>query len=272
MFTCACALFGFVSNAEAQVTGDIVTIRNSNNYLAVNEAGTEIVNVAATDVDERCYWIVSVDGDTYTFQSVKGNQLYLNIPTSNNSKLLLGDRQEITKNEDNIFYVSTSTRTYYIYRDGTNWESNRNNSTSLTLAVIPNQGHKYTNVDPAVGETSAFNTITLTTDADIMSQLHFGKDFEFVNDSKVSFTFTSENGATETSIMGQGVGAKRIDDRTLEITIPSNLGAGTYTLSLAAGAILGTDDEPFAAKTYTWTVKPHTFASISPIQCHKANI
>ena len=126
------------------------------------------------------------------------------------------------------------------------------------------QGHKYIDVTPATGETSAFHTITLTTDAEIMSKLHFGKDFEFVNDDKVSFTFTSENGATETSIMGQGVGAKRIDDTTLEITIPSNLGAGTYTLSLAAGAILGTDKEPFAAKTYTWTVNPHTFTSISP--------
>ena len=122
------------------------------------------------------------------------------------------------------------------------------------------QGHKYIDVSLAT-----FNTIVLTTDADIMSKLHFGKDFEFVNDNKVSFTFKSEeNGATETSIMGQGVGAKRIDDRTLEITIPSNLGAGTYTLSLAAGAILGKDGTPFAAKTYTWEVEPHTFASISP--------
>ncbi len=361
MFACACALFAFVSNAEAQTTGDIVTISyksgNTTNYLAVNDAGTAIQN--RTTVNEYCYWQLTIDNrGRYQFKSIKANQ-YLNATRTGNGsnrRYTLGLKAtavNFTKN-GNTYYanncyvsydegwigaasgvnltlspvtrnfamvspsngsevselttitvtadegadISTVTRNSITISDGANISNVTNTANTLTITVagasdegiytltipagavkdaygipfnaayyswnVVAKGHKYIDVSPALDETSAFNTITLTTDADIMSKLHFGPDFGSVNDDKVSFTFTSENGATETSIMGKGVGAKRLDDRTLEITIPSNLGAGTYTLSLAAGAILGTDNEPFAAKTYTWEVTPHTFKSISP--------
>ena len=361
MFTCACALFAFVSNAEAQTTGDIVTISYNGTYLAVNNTGDGVTS--ATSVDKYCYWRVTVSDNTYIFESVTADNKFLNISNKVNNDITLGDSQNITRS-GNTLYRKSGNKSYYVFynSEGPNrgWKSSTT-SQALTIAIITHsferstpandteleklttitltakegvvikkdsftknsftltgptgasasisnvtangnvltitiangdsegtytlkidkgdvkdqygisfadatyswkvvaQGHKYIDVSLAT-----FNTIVLTTDADIMSKLHFGKDFEFVNDNKVSFTFISENGATETSIMGQGVGAKRIDDRTLEITIPSNLGAGTYTLSLAAGAILGKDNTPFAAKTYEWTVNPHTFASISP--------
>ena len=89
MFACACALIGFVSNAEAQTDGDIVTIKSGNNFLAVNDAGTAIQN--RTEEKEYCYWRVTVSGtNTYTFESVTADNKFLNIPNSNNSNLTLG--------------------------------------------------------------------------------------------------------------------------------------------------------------------------------------
>ena len=93
---CACALLGFVSNAEAQTDGDIVTISYNGNYLAVNNTGNGVTNKPS--VDKYCYWRVTVSGtNTYTFESVTADNKYLNIPTSNNSNLTLGSSQNIRK-------------------------------------------------------------------------------------------------------------------------------------------------------------------------------
>ena len=58
MFACACALFAFVSNAEAQTEGDIVKITcksgNSTYYLAVNDDGNAIVD-GVTEESKNCY-------------------------------------------------------------------------------------------------------------------------------------------------------------------------------------------------------------------------
>lgn len=271
MFTCACALAVFVSNAEAQTTpqGTEVTISYTVSgvtyYLAVDN---NVVTTVKTFSEDNCLWIQAANN---AFWSVAAKQ-YLTISTNSPYNLSLQATARNFENGNGQFYFKNNSRYYYISFTNNAFKGNRstNNAQLSSLQIVTcditpyvAKGHKYIYVDPATGETSAFNTIRLTTDADIMSTLHFGKDFEFVNDDKVSFTFKSEE-KTETSIMGQGVGAKRIDDRTLEITIPSNLGAGTYTLSLAAGAILGKDNEPFAAKTFAWTVKPHTFKSIDP--------
>ena len=369
MFVCACALLGFVVNADAQNNGDIVTIKSGSNFLAVSNDGTAIQN--RTTENEYCYWRVTVSGSTYTFQSIiSGKYLYAERTGWNNNytyTLKLEDEPaNFTKSNSNRYTANNCAISF----SGDSWKgTNSNSGTKLTLTKINDftrafetvapannseldalttitltaksgvvidedsftknpftltgptgasasisnvtangnvltitvangdnegtytleidkgdvkdqygisfaaasyswkvvaKGHKYTSVDPIDGVTSAFNTITLTTNADIMSKLHFGPDYGSVNDDKICFTFKSENGTTETCIVGKGVGVKRIGDTTLEVTIPSNLGAGTYTLSLAAGAILGKDNTPFAAKTYEWTVKPHTFASISP--------
>ena len=77
---CACALLGFVSNAEAQeiTTGSIVTIKteNDDNYLAADANGT-IYN-CTPDINEDCYWLVTRTGRygnyTYTFQSLSSGK------------------------------------------------------------------------------------------------------------------------------------------------------------------------------------------------------
>ncbi len=360
MFACVCAMLFVSTAAQAQVTGDIVTISNGNNYLGVNENGTAIATVAYNNVDEHCYWRVTVSGDTYTFQSVIGNQRYLNIPNTNNNNLTLGNSQDITKN-GNYFYRHSGNRSYYIYFDGANWiaRNNTNYRTELDLNIIPKhsfvsvdpadgdelselstitikaednvtinavnedaisisggatisditysgntltvsvtngetegdytltipanavtaqygigfeaatyswtvvaKGHKYVTVTPETGVTSAFTEITITTDVDMESELRFGP-YAGSNNSNISFTHT--NGTTvKTSIVGEGLGIKKIDSRTFKITLPNDLGEGTYKLTINEGAINGADGEAFQKKTYTWTVNAHTFASITP--------
>ena len=45
MFVCACASLVFVGNASAQIkSDDIVTIKNGDNYLGVNNKADAIVN------------------------------------------------------------------------------------------------------------------------------------------------------------------------------------------------------------------------------------
>ena len=59
MFACACALFTFVSNAEAQTitTGNIVTIKteSGDNYLAADANGTIYNCTSVNDDNDDCY-------------------------------------------------------------------------------------------------------------------------------------------------------------------------------------------------------------------------
>lgn len=362
MFACACALFAFVSNAEAQTDGDIVTIKSGDNFLAVNNAGTAIQN--RTEENEYCYWEVTVSGNNYTFRSVTANK-YLNIPTSNNSNLSLDNSQNIQKSGSKLYRTSGRT-SYYIRYNNNAWKTtnSQNNGSNLTfksitrqfLNVIPtpydetesneleelttitltaktgvvidndsftknsftltgptgasisnvtasgnvltitvangdNEGtytltiakgavkdqygisfeaatyswkvsnpyHKFTSVTPAVGTTSGFNTIILTASADIEEELRFGY-YQQENNAKVLFKFNE----TETSKPTQGLTIKRLDARTLEITIPDNLGEGTYELTIEQGAIQSKDGIDFAKATYTWTVNAHQFGAVQP--------
>ena len=124
--------------------------------------------------------------------------------------------------------------------------------------------HKFTSVTPAEGVTQAFNTITLTTDVE-MADLQLGYYYPD-NNEKISFYFTSADGSIKEakSIITQGLDVKKKDSKTLEITTPQNLGEGTYRLEVEKGAVKGSDGVDFQAKTFNWTVEPHTFASISP--------
>ena len=353
---CACALFVFVSNAEAQTTGDIVTISYNGNYLAVNNTGNGVTNKPS--VDKYCYWRVTVSGSTYTFESVTADNRFLNI---SNKGITLGNSQSITRNGNKLYRKSGSKYYYVCYNSG--WKSSTT-SQDLTIATIThsfervnpannteveelttitltaktgvvidedsftknsftltgpigasasisnvtasgnvltitvangdNEGdyklsfakgavkdqygisfaaatytwkvsnpyHKFTSVTPTEGTTNGFNTIILTANADIEEKLRF--DFyQQENNDKVLFEF-DDGTKTETSKPTQGLTIKRSDARTLEITIPDNLGEGTYKLTIQQGAIQGKDGIDFATATYTWTVSAHQFGAVQP--------
>ena len=362
MFTCACALFGFVVNAEAQVeSGDIITIKSGNYFLAVDAEGN-IVDYK-TDEDEYCYWKVTINGtSSYTFSPVTRSNRYLNIPRQDRGNLTLGNSQTITKSGDYFYRTSTNGKTYYyircnngdwsattstnsrsaldlnkVTRDFISYTPNTsevselatitvtadkgadistvtrnsisisggatisnvtNTANTLTITVaggsdegtytlnipagavkdeygipfnaasyswdVVAPGHKFTSVTPAEGVTQAFNTITLTTDVE-MADLQLGYYYPD-NRRKIRFYFSSQDGkiVNAESIITQGLDVKMKDRNTLEITIPQNLGEGTYRLEVEKGAVKGSDGVDFQAKTFEWTVKPHTFKSISP--------
>ena len=127
-----------------------------------------------------------------------------------------------------------------------------------TIVTTP----QFIDVTPAVGDTYGFNTITLTASADIEETLRFGYYYPD-NNQKIKFTHSLDS-EVKTSYVGSGVGVKRIDDRTLEVIIPDNLGEGTYCLEIQDGAIQTKDRTNFAAATYTWTVNAHQFGAVQP--------
>ena len=125
--------------------------------------------------------------------------------------------------------------------------------------VVPPQ---FIDVTPATGTTNGFNTIILTASADIEEELRFGF-YQQENNDKVQFEF-NDGTKTDTSKPTSGLTIKRSDARTLEITIPDNLGEGTYNLTIEQGAIQSSDGRNFAAATYTWTVNAHQFGTVQP--------
>ena len=127
-----------------------------------------------------------------------------------------------------------------------------------TIVTTP----QFIDVTPAVGDTYGFNTITLTASADIEETLRFGYYYPD-NNQKIKFTH-SLGSVVKTSYVGSGVGVKRIDNRTLEVIIPDNLGEGTYRLEIQDDAIQTKDQKNFAAATYTWTVNAHQFGTVLP--------
>ena len=367
MFACACALFAFVSNAEAQTDGDIVTIKSGNNFLAVNNYGTAIEN-GITKESENCYWRVTISGNTYTFQSIISGR-YLTI--NNGSLSLNTTAQDITKTSKK-YYARVGNSRYYIRYRNNGWTGSTSGSdltitrittftrdfltvtpppydgtelteleelTTITLTAktgvvidndsftknsfsltgptgasasisnvtasgnvltitvangdnegdytlnIPNGAvedqygisfeaatyswkvsapyHKFTNVNPPITTTIAFNQITLTTDVEV-ADFVFDK-YHPDNNQKVKFSHTYGT-KTQTSIATSGVDIKFGNNRnTLIITIPSNLGEGTYKLEIAQGAFTGKEDGlDFQAKTYTWTINPHQFGEVQP--------
>ena len=127
-----------------------------------------------------------------------------------------------------------------------------------TIVTTP----QFIDVTPATGTTYGFNTITLTASADIEGTLRFGYYYPD-NNQKIKFTHSLDS-EVKTSYVGSGVDVKRIDDRTLEVIIPDNLGEGTYRLEIQDDAIQTKDQGNFAAATYTWTVNAHQFGAVQP--------
>ncbi len=125
--------------------------------------------------------------------------------------------------------------------------------------VVPPQ---FIDVTPATGTTNGFNTIILTASADIEEELRFGF-YQQENNDKVQFEF-SYGTEKETSKPTQGLTIKRLDARRLEITIPDNLGEGTYKLTIEQGAIQSSDGRNFPTATYNWTVNAHQFGAVQP--------
>jgi len=126
------------------------------------------------------------------------------------------------------------------------------------------QGHTFTPHMPTGGDgnsVDAFTTITLTTDADMEKSLRFGADYT-ENNENIIFTFND----TDVSTVTKGLSVTRVNDRTLEITIPANLGAGKYALQIKEGAIKGIDGVDFAGANYTWNVERHSFQDITPAE------
>ena len=141
MFVCACALFVFVGNAAAQIkTGDVVTIRNGNNYLGVNDNANAIVNITAENLENsgvRALWKVTIKDNAYSFVSVVDNKKGLR--GSNTALSLTETGSSFTFNGTNANggYVATGTLAYsnnrYIRYNNSGWKVEQRNSTSLTI-------------------------------------------------------------------------------------------------------------------------------------------
>ncbi len=171
---------------------------------------------------------------------------------------LSGDKKQLTITSNTILNEGTHTLSItkgaVVAEDGIAFAK-----AEYTWKVVPPQ---FIDVTPAIGTTSGFNIITLTASADIEEELRFGY-YQQENNDKVLFEF-SDGTKTETSKPTSGLTIKRIDARTLEITIPDNLGEGTYKLTIQQGAIQSSDGRNFAAATYTWQVSAHQFGVVQP--------
>ena len=247
---CACALFGFVSNAEAQTTGDIVTIKSGSNFLAVNEAGTAIQN--RTTEDEYCYWRVTVSNSIYTFQSIISGR-YLTI--NNGSLSLNTTAQDITKNSRK-YSARVGNRTYYIrYSNG--WTGSTSSS-NLTIARITTFTRQFSNVIPIPyngtesTELEELTTITLTAKSGV----------EIKSFTPNLFTLTGPTGASAS------ISNVTASGNVLTITVANGDSEGTYSLNIPKGAVKDQYGISFAAATYSWKVSNpyHKFTSVKPAE------
>lgn len=252
---CACALLGFVSNAEAQTTGDIVTIktRNGNNYLAADANGT-IYN--CTSVNEDCYWLVTRTGNNtnqyrYTFQSLSsGKYLHAERTRSGNSykyTLNLGDASSFAFSSNKL----SASNCYVSYNN--NWVG-ASSGTNLTIAVIKDFTRQFIDVDPADKSEldDALTTIKLTAKTGVV----INKD----SFTKNSFTLTGPTGASAS------ISNVTASGNVLTITVVNGDNEGDYKLSFSKGAIKDKYGISFEAATYSWKVSPflYTFTSVTP--------
>ena len=250
MFACACALFCFVSNAEAQTDEYIATIKSGSNFLAVTNDGTAIQN--RTTENEYCYWRLTVSGSTYTFQSIISG-LYLTINT--NSLSLEEDPQDITKS-GNKFSVKEGRSTYYI-RYNRNWTGSTSGS-NLTIKEITTFTREFLTVIPTtydgteLTELEELTTITLTAKSGV----------EIKSFTKNLFTLTGPTGASAS------ISNVTASGNVLTITVANGDNEGTYTLNIPKGAVEDQYGISFAAAEYSWKVSTpyHKFTSVTPAE------
>lgn len=256
MFACACALFAFVSNAEAQTDGDIVTISyksgNTTNYLAVNDAGTAIQN--RTTVNEYCYWRVTVSGNnTYTFQSIiSGLYLYAERTGSswNNYTYTLkleDDPANFTKSNNGRYTANSCAISF-----NNSWIGAASYSgTKLTLTTISNFTRAFETVTPAnKSELEELNTIRLTAKSGV----------EIKSFTKNLFTLTGPTGASAS------ISNVTASGNELTITVANGDSEGTYSLNIPKGAVKDQYGISFDEAEYSWEVSTHTykFTSVTP--------
>lgn len=251
MFACVCAMLFASVTAQAQTTniqsGDIITISNGSNYLAVNNAGNGIVN--KTTVDEYCYWEVTITNSTYTFKSVKaGTYLRVNSSGSWNPTytLALGNEQYFTE-QDQKYYASVqggwnnTTNRYICYDDG--WTTSTSGNASSLILTLVKRVKKFTAVSPAAGYVKEISTITVTGNADMAS----------VDASMIQLK--NSNGADVAINVA-------INANQLIITPQTTPAPGTYTLTIEEGAVKAEGDDPFMAVEYSWVVDPNMTVAV----------
>jgi hypothetical protein len=185
MFTCACALFGFVSNAEAQTTpqGTEVTISytysGTKYYLAVTSSDNNYSITTTTTYSDNCVWVQTDDN---VFWSVKAEQ-YLSISTSISTTgsypLILQDNaRNFTNNKGKLsFSQKSGNTTYYYYitfsSSSNTFKGNRktsNGATTLSITTVNyNPYHNLTLDSPTQENVTVdlIKTITLSADAAI---------------------------------------------------------------------------------------------------------
>ncbi|MBP3575522.1 MAG: hypothetical protein J6J55_03405 [Paludibacteraceae bacterium] len=242
------------NNANSATTLSITTV-NYNPYhnltLVSPKEGEATIDDLETITISADATIGNINENNITLTNKTYNtQININIEKSNN-QLVISPTFDTYKDGQ---YTLSITEGAVVAEDGIAFAEATYNWT-----VVPPQ---FIDVIPATGTTNGFNTIILTASADIEEELRFGY-YQQENNDKVLFEFKYGT-KTETSKPTQGLSLKRLDARTLEITIPDNLGEGTYTLTIQQGAIQSSDGRNFAAATYTWNVYAHQFGTVQP--------
>ena len=125
-------------------TGDIVTISNGTNYLAVN--GNNIARVQ-NDPTIYCLWEVTVVNNQYAFKNVGDPSRYLRVEASYKRNrwtinLKIGDENNRSlftlQNEKKLYYTATSgqNKANCYIRYNTNWTCSTNaNATGTDLTI-----------------------------------------------------------------------------------------------------------------------------------------
>lgn len=140
LLLCACATFGFVTNATAQFANDdIITISSGTNYLAVN--GNNIARVQ-NNPTINCLWKVVKEGDNYSFESVSSVGKYLYVyKDKNNYTLRLGAIAAFTisttQSDDNKSIgklYNTAQKRYIRYRSNS-WQTTDQNREASSLTI-----------------------------------------------------------------------------------------------------------------------------------------
>ncbi len=247
MFACVCALF-YTTTAQAQTTdiksGDIITISSGSNYLAVNTAGTGVTNVTEDNVDETCFWVVTLRNGAYIFSPYTNtNNRYLYI--ARNNLTISTSSRSFTYSNKKLYYSS-----YYVRLNGTTWGSATSESQGASIELKKVQGI-FVDVDPESGSAvKSLKSIVLTSDIDMTS----------VTAAQITLT---GNGITLTGGQELTIAISSTNAKQLVITNTSPLTAGTYTLNIAKGAVKGGDIN-FLKASYNWTVEAPKFVGVVP--------
>lgn len=248
IFACVCALtYATTAHAQTFEDGDIITISNGDgHYLAVNTSNTII---DATDVDESCFWVVTVynaSNNTYYLTSYTRNR-YLSIGNSSlTTSSSTGTNTRIIYSESTGYLNWGS---YYVrYNNG--WTVTNNTSRRTVLELKKVQG-RFLSASPASGSTvKSLNTITVSGDVAMTS----------VNPTLITL---NGNGVNLTGGNGLQIKINETESTKLVITPTVALPASPYTLTIPKGAVKYEGGDYLAA-TYNWTLEGPKYVAVAP--------